>query len=237
MSDLTPLLLIPGLLCDAALWRNQINSLKDIAESHVADTTTADGIEGMASHILAKAPPRFALAGLSMGGYISLQIMRMAPERVLKLALIDTSARPDTPAQTARRRQTIELAQAGSGQFKGVTPQLMPNLIHPDRIHDEALVAQITEMAERVGRDAFLRQQTAIMGRIDSRPFLKDIRVPTLVIGGKQDSITPPAILYEISESIAGAQLHIIEDCGHTAPLEQPVAVNRLMRLWLHHIG
>ncbi|MDE1900521.1 MAG: alpha/beta fold hydrolase [Alphaproteobacteria bacterium] len=231
MSDRLPLIFVPGLLCDAALWQNQSNALKDLIDPVFADTTRHDDIAAIARDVLATAPRRFALAGLSMGGYVALEIMRQAPERVVKLALFNTSARADTPEQQEKRRLLIAMSKAG--QFKGVTPRLLPMLIHPDRIHDVALTGVVTAMAERVGRDAFFNQQTAIMNRIDSRAFLKDIRCPTLVVAGAQDALTPPELLREIAGGIAGARLEIIDHCGHLSPLEQPDAVTALLRGWI----
>jgi len=231
MPNHIPLILVPGLLCDAALWQNQINALKNMADCIVPDTTRHDNIAAIAGAVLAKAPPRFALAGLSMGGYVALEIMRQAPERVLKLALFDTSARADTLEQQERRRLLLVMSQAG--QFKGVTPRLLPLLIHHDRTHDTELTTLITSMAERVGREAFHNQQTAILNRSDSRAFLKDITCPTLVVGGKQDAITPPELLREIADGVKGSHMEIIDECGHLSPLERPDAVTGLMRQWL----
>jgi pimeloyl-ACP methyl ester carboxylesterase len=231
MTNPIPLLLIPGLLCDADLWQNQINHLKDIADITVANTTCPDNIKDIAARVLAFSPPQFALAGLSMGGYVSLEIMRQAPQRVLKLAIFDSSARADTPEQQKRRR--ILLAMSREGQFKGVTPRLLPLLIHPDRIADTALTTIISNMAERVGRAAFQNQQTAILNRIDSRPFLKRITCPTLIVGGVQDAISPPELLQELADGIVNSQLELIDRCGHLSTLEQPDQVNHLMYHWL----
>ncbi len=172
------LILLPGLLCDRALWAPQLEGLGDVADMSVADFTQADSMAAMAETVLRTAPSRFALAGLSMGGYVAFEIMRRAPERVERLALLDTSARPDTPEQTQARRDLIALAQ--QGDFKGVTPRLLPRWVHPSRVHDAALVETVTAMTRRVGRDAFIRQQTAIMNRPDSRPGLAAITCPTL---------------------------------------------------------
>jgi len=232
MPERTPLLFIPGLLCDAALWQNQINHLKDIADCTVADTTGHDSINAIAGDILRAAPPQFALAGLSMGGYVALEIMRQVPERVLKLAIFDSSARADTPEQQERRRLLSSMAY--TGQFKGVTPRLLARLIHPDRLNDAALTSTITAMTERVGREAFVRQQTATLNRIDSRPYLQNIACPTLVAGGRQDATTTPELFEEIAAGIVGSKLEIIEHCGHLSPLEQPEIVNALMRQWLY---
>ena len=117
-----------------------------------------------------------------------------------------------------------------AGQFKGVTPRLLPMLIHPDRLQDKELTGTITAMAERVGRDAFQNQQTAIINRIDSRPCLKNIRCPVQVIVGRQDALTPPEIMREIADGIPGARFDIIENCGHLSPLERPEEVTELMK-------
>jgi len=231
MVNKTPLLLLPGLLCDAALWRGQIDDLGDIATPLVADLSHDDSITAMAQSALAAAPPRFALAGLSMGGYVAQEIMRQAPERVLRLALLDTSSRPDTAEQSARRRGLIELAERG--EFKGVTPRLLPVFLHPDRLEDKPLTEAVMAMAERVGKDAFLREQRAIIGRIDSRPGLPAIKCPTLVVCGREDQLTPLELSEEITGLVRGARLEIVEHCGHLSTMERPWEVSVLLRQWL----
>jgi pimeloyl-ACP methyl ester carboxylesterase len=227
----TPLLLLPGLLNDAALWRRQLEDLADFATPIVGDLTRHQSIAAMATAMLAEMPDSFSLAGLSMGGYVAQEIMRQAPHRVLRLALLDTNARADTDAQRARRRGLIELA--GKGQFKGVTPRLLPQLLHPAHLADAALTATVMAMAERVGPAAFLRQQTAIMGRRDGRADLARVVCPALVLCGKQDLLTPPALHEEMAAAIPGARLVMIEQCGHLSALEQPAEVSAAMRLWL----
>jgi len=231
MPQLLPLILLPGLLCDEALWQNQSKSLETMAACQTADTTKFDRIDAIARDVLARAPPQFALAGLSMGGYVAFEIMRQAPERVLKLCLLDTSARPDTPDQANRRR--LLLAMSKAGQFKGVTPRLLPMLISKSRLEDQDLTSIITAMAERVGRDAFHNQQTAILNRIDSRPFLKDIRCPVQLIVGSEDELTPPDIMREVKDGIPQARYTIIQGSGHLTALEKPEEVNQLMREWI----
>jgi pimeloyl-ACP methyl ester carboxylesterase len=231
MSPRIPLLLLPCLICDAAVWHHQINALKDMADCRVADLSKYDRIEALADEALRLAPPKFALAAISMGGYVAFEIMRRAPERVLRLCLLDTSARADSPEQKARRK--LLMAMARSGQFKGVTPRLLPTLIHAQRRDDKDLTAIIMAMAERMGRDVFLRQQAAILNRIDSRPFLKAIHCKTQVIGGLEDELTPPELLREIAHAIPGARLDMIENCGHLSPLERPEEVTNIMRRWV----
>jgi pimeloyl-ACP methyl ester carboxylesterase len=231
MAQKIPLVLLPGLLCDAALWRAQVEGLGAVSEPLVVDLTQDDSLAGMARRTLAEAPPSFALAGLSMGGYVAQEIMRQAPERVAKLALLDTSARADTPEQMARRRGLIELSE--KGDFRGVTPRLLPLFIHPARHEDKPLTEVIMGMAERVGKEAFLRQQKAIMGRPDGREDLRRIACPTLVLCGRQDALTPLALHEEIAGLVPGAKLVVVEDCGHLSTLEKPVTVAAALRQWL----
>ena len=202
-----------------------------MAECRVADLTGHDRMDALARATLATAPEQFALAALSMGGYVAFEIMRQAPERVLKLCLLDTSARTDTPEQSERRRLLMDMSRAG--EFKGVTPRLLPLLIHPDRLLDTELVNTVMAMAERIGAEAFNRQQTAILHRIDSRPHLKTIRCPTQAIVGWQDTITPLEVVREIADGIPGARFDIVENCGHLSPLERPEEVTALMKKWL----
>lgn len=231
MSDRTPLALLPGLLCDEALWAHQMADLADLAESRVADFTSQDSVAAMAQSVLAAMPPRFALAALSMGGYVALEVMRQAPERVTRLALLDTKARPDTAEQTARRKALLDLA--ARGRFRGVTPRLLPLLIHPERAGETALTEAIFAMAERIGKAAFLRQQTAIMNRPDSLPTLVRIACPTLVLCGRQDALTPLDCHREMAAGIAGARLQVIENCGHLPPMELPEETSAALRRWL----
>ncbi len=232
MTERTPLALLPGLLCDAALWERQCRDLADVADCWVADFTTQDSVSAMAASVLAAMPPRFALAGLSMGGYVALEIIARAPERVERLALIDSRAGGDAPAERSRRRGLIELAQ--KGRFKGVTPRLLPQFVHPARLVDgDPLAAEVAAMTQRVGRDAFIRQQQAILGREDRRGLLPSVACPTLVLCGRQDQLTPLDFHSEIAEAVLNSSLVIIEDCGHLAPMERPDAVSAAMRRWL----
>ena len=225
------LVLIPGLLCDERLWAHQTKHLADIADCMVADITGAESIDELADNVLASAPDSFALAGLSMGGYVAHAIMRRAPGRVTRLALIDTSARPDTPEQLERRRQLIDMTRYG--KFRGVTDRLLPILVHEARLSETELTNEIKKMSEHIGSEAFTRQQNAIMGRPDSRPFLMEYGVPTMVMCGRQDALTPLEHAAEMAAAIPGSRLAVIEDCGHLSTMERPQAATALMRQWL----
>lgn len=233
MTDKTaePLVLVPGLLCSAALFAPQKSMLGTSRPVFVADHTRSDRLEAIARDILAVAPERFALAGLSMGGYIAMAIHRAAPGRVTRIAFLDTSARPDVPERIADRRRLMEIARTeGVRKVQGL---LLARLIHPSRMDEADLTAGILRMAEDVGLDAFLRQQEAIIARPDARPGLADIHCPALVLVGEQDLQTPPDIAAEIAAGIPGARLVRVPDCGHLSTLERPQAVNRALAEWL----
>ncbi|MCR9219619.1 MAG: alpha/beta hydrolase [Alphaproteobacteria bacterium] len=230
-DDRPPLILVPGLLLTERMWAHQTAHLADVAAPVVADTLQDDAIDAMAYRLLADAPPRFALAGLSMGGYVALAVMRKAPERVSKLALLDTQARNDAPEQTRRRRALLALSK--QGRFRGVTERLLPLLVHADRLGERALVEPIYAMAEAVGRDGFARQQAAVMNRPDARADLPRIACPTLVLCGREDALTPLDLSREMADAIPRARLAVIEECGHMSAMERPQAVTALMRDWL----
>src|SRR5262245_10182329 len=229
MLEPLPIVLIPGLNCSARLYADQIPVLWRPVT--VADHTRDDSMNAIAARILAAAPPRFAVAGLSMGGYLALAIMRQAPERVQKLALLDTSARPESPEQTARRKPQIALAQ--DGRFAEVPPLQFPFFVHRNRQGDDALRTRVRLMAEETGAEVFLRQQHALITRADARPLLATIKCPTLVLVGDGDELTPPALSRELADGIAGSRLVIVADCGHLSTMERPEAVNRALAEWM----
>ena len=233
----TTLLLLPGLLCDRALWAAQIEALSDVCDPWVADLTRDETMEGMARRVLEAAPARsFALAGFSMGGYVALEIMRQAPDRVMRLALLDTRARADGAEDGEWRLQMMQLAQSERG-FAPINARMLPLLVHPSRVNDSALVDAIRGMAERTGIPAYLRQQRAIMSRVDFRPVLTQVRCPTLVLCGRDDLLTPLALHVEIEGLVEGARLSILEQCGHMSTMERPHEVNMELRLWLSGPG
>lgn len=228
------LVLLPGLLNDARLWQHQAETLSSIARVVVADITRSDTIAGLAADVLEQAPDGpFVLAGLSMGGYVALEVMRQAPERVLALALLDTSARADTPKATAGRHTLMALAET---DFPAVTETLLPKLLHPAHVSAAAIADPVRAMAARIGKAAFVRQQRAIMARIDSRPSLHLIQCPTLILCGREDKVTPLEVHEEMQALIPGAILTVVEHCGHLSALEQPAAVSAALRKCLQEL-
>ncbi|HYM28974.1 MAG TPA: alpha/beta fold hydrolase [Steroidobacteraceae bacterium] len=231
MSEPLPIMLIPGLLLSPPLYAAQLPALWRLGPVTVATHHRDDSMAAIAQRILANAPPRFALVGLSMGGYISFEIMRQAPQRIARLALLDTMAVPDTPEVSSARRTQMALAEAG--RLDQVVDNLWPRLVHPGRQGDRALRAIIDAMAADVGSQGYLHQQRANITRPDSRPTLATIRCPTLVLVGDQDGLTPPERAVEIANGIAGARLVRVADCGHLSTLERPDEVTQALHGWL----
>jgi pimeloyl-ACP methyl ester carboxylesterase len=210
------LLFLPGLLEDAEAFRAIIEGLGARVTPSVADLTRSDTIAGIAGH--------------SMGGYVALEVMRQAPQRVERLALLCTNARPDSPESTENRRRLVALAER---DFPAVISTLTQKLLTPKHLGDARLTGTLSEMALGVGIEAFKRQQQAIIGRADSRPGLEDIGCPTAVVAGADDAIMPLEVVKELADGIPGARLTVIADCGHMATLEQPDRVLEALVPWL----
>jgi len=228
---MTPIVLVPGMLCSPEIFASQITALWPYGSVTVASTLEGETIAEMAAAILTAAPPRFALAGISMGGFIEFEIMRQAPERVIKLALLSTEARPDTPGQSAQRRTL--LAQVDTGNFETLLALALPAIVHPAHQEDSALREANVRMGLAVGIERWARQVEAVMARIDYRPSLPAISVPTLVLVGDSDTFTPPNRAEEMVAAIPGARLVVVPQCGHASTIEQPDAVNRALIEWI----
>lgn len=229
-SPQLPIVFVPGLLCDERLWRDQAAALADLAPTSIADVTQDDSVEFMAARLLSEAPARFRLVGLSMGGYVAFEVLRQARERVEALALFSTSAAPDAPERSAERAGALQSLSVG--RFAGVTDRLLPRLI--DEQHLTGPVGDdLKAMALRVGGDAFIRQQTAIQNRPDSRPLLAGLDMPTLVAVGDGDVLTPPSASVEIFRGLPRPKFHLFHRCGHLPAMEQPEKTTALLRGWL----
>ena len=233
MDNTMPILLVPGLVSSPRIYAPVVPALWRFGPVTVANHIRDDSMGAIARRVLAEAPPRFALAGHSMGGYIAFEIVRQAPERVAKLALINTQARSDTPEVTARRRSMI--VRARSGEYHAILDELFPGFVHPSRRDDAGLHRLVHDMGDDIGVDAFIRQQTAIMGRIDSRPTLAAIKCPTLVLTGDEDNTIPNSLSKEMADGIPGAKLTILSDCGHMTQPERPQATGEALTEWLRN--
>ena len=228
-----PILLVPGLVSSPRIYAPVIPALWRFGPVTVANHIRDGNIAVIARRILAEAPPRFVLAGHSMGGYIAFEIMRQAPDRVAKLALINTQARPDTPEATARRRALI--ARARDGGLHDVIDEMLPLLVHPSRAGEAALRQLFHDMADDVGAEGFINNQTAIMARADSRPTMATIKCPTLVLTGDRDMLIPNTLSKEMADGIVAAKLVIIPDCGHCPQPERPEATADALVEWLRN--
>jgi pimeloyl-ACP methyl ester carboxylesterase len=231
MDNTMPILLVPGLVSSPRIFAPVIPAMWRFGPVTVANHIRDDNMGAIARRILAEAPPRFALAGHSMGGYIAFEIMRQAPERVAKLALLNTSARPDTPETSTLRRG--QMARAQAGEFHAIFDELFPIFVHPSRRENAELRRLIHDMGDDLGVEAFIRQQSAVIGRADSRPTLATIKCPTLVLSGDEDNTVPNSLSVEMAEGIPGAKLTILNACGHLPQVEQTQATADALVEWL----
>jgi len=231
MDNSMPILLVPGLVSSSRIYGPVVPDLWRFGPVTVANHIRDGHMALIARRILAEAPPRFALAGHSMGGYIAFEIMRQAPERVARLALLNTQARPDTPEATARRRGMM--ARAKGGEYRAVLDELFSGFVHPSRREDASLRQLVHDMGGDVGVEGFVRQQEAIISRPDSRPILAAIRCPTLVLSGDEDNTIPNALSVEMANNLHNAKLVILPNCGHLPQVEQPEATADALADWL----
>ncbi|KAB8164515.1 alpha/beta fold hydrolase [Streptomyces sp. 3MP-14] len=224
-------LLLPGMLCSARLWQAQQEALSRHAETRVVELT-ADSVASMADQVLDLPYERFALGGLSLGGIVAMTVAHRAPERVSRLALLSTSARP--PRAEQRAGWDVLTERTVSGGFADITPKtLLPQLVHPARVREPALAGTVVRMADEVGPEVFLRQLSAQRSRTDLRGAVRELRCPTLVVAGADDALAPVAAHEEIAALVPGARLAVVPDSGHLTPLERPAEVTELLTGWL----
>ncbi|MBW6526359.1 alpha/beta hydrolase [Sphingomonas sp. RHCKR7] len=210
-----PLVLLPAMGCDGQLWARQVTDLAELAHPELGDLTVDDTLEAMAARVLAHAPPRIAVAGVSLGGYVALEMIRQAPDRVARLALFGTRGSMQMRPRSVREQGLLATAPHAD-------PTLTPIVSGP-----------VQAMAERVGAATFERQQRALLARPDIAPAIAAVRVPTLVAVGDRDRICLPEDARSLAERIPGARFHTIRQCGHLAPMERPGEVTMLLREWL----
>ncbi len=230
MSARKVLVLIPGSLNDARVWDAQAAGLAAHAEIRIADITSQESTVAMAGAVLAGAPQRFALAGFSLGGYVALEVLRVAAHRLTGLALISSSARPENPDAVPGREKMIALAQKG---FPRMLAGMRPFMLAAVNVGNANLNSRLDEMMVAVGPATFVRQSRAVIGRADSRALLADISCPTLIACGREDRVTPPALSEEMAAAIPNARLELIDNAAHMLPMEAPETLTRLLRHWL----
>lgn len=229
-QDFTPIF-IPGLICSADLFAAQMVGLDHPVAPRIADTLGRDSLAGMAAAALDSTDGMVVPVGLSMGGYVALEMVRQAPERVKGVGLLSTAYGTDTDERRAQREATIRMAQSDS--FRGVTRHLLKSFLSPAAMQDDALVARVIAMAESVGRENFVRQQQAIMARRGQADTLRGLQVPALVLCGSLDTLTPPHISEEMAALAPDAELVILEDVGHLSTMEAPDAVTASLNAFL----
>ncbi|SEG85668.1 alpha/beta fold hydrolase [Marinobacterium lutimaris] len=233
---LPQMMLLPGLMCDGAVWTEQVKALAPMIDCQIADYGMADSIEAMADLVLASAPQRFVLAGHSMGGRVALEVCRKAPERVSHLILMDTGYKPRAAGEAGDKEQAGRFALLNKAREEGMRvmgQQWVQGMVHPERLDDQALVEEILAMIERKTPEIFAAQINALLNRPDATPVLESLSCPTLLLCGRQDSWSPLERHEEMAELVANAQLGAIEDAGHMSTMERPDEVSAAIKQWL----
>ncbi len=228
---MTPLVLLPGHMCDARMWAPQVAALSGTRTLHLPAVASADSMAALAAEVLAHAPPRFALAGLSMGGILAMEVLRQAPARVERLALLDTNPLPEADAVRADR--TTRMARVEAGDLDGVVMTEMKPLYLADGPRRTDILDLCLDMARSLGPEAFLHQSRALMDRPDQQATLAAFRGPALVLMGAEDRLCPRDRHELMVSLMPQAEFVVIDGAGHLPPLEQPDHTNAALRRWL----
>ena len=231
-----PLMLLPGLMCDHTVWQPLLPWLTQDRPCTVVDHGNANTLEQMAQQLLQDAPPHMVLAGHSMGGRVALEVLRLAPERVKGVALLDTGYLPKPLGAAGEDEANKRFRLLNMAQEKGVramAQEWVQGMVHPDRLADIELIERILAMFERKTADIFANQINALLTRPDGSDVLRALRVPTLLQCGKQDTWSPPVQHADMQTLATHAVLDVIDDAGHMAPMERPEAVAASMLRWL----
>jgi pimeloyl-ACP methyl ester carboxylesterase len=231
MADKTVLFLIPGLLCDEYIWRHQVAGLAHIADVRIPDITGFSSIEAMANHILHDAPTAFSLVGHSMGARVALEMYRAAPERIEKMALLDTGTHPIRPGEREKRMDLLHLARQDG--MRALAAQWLPPMVSHELAPDSIIMADLFSMVERMTPEIFETQIIALLGRRDAAEVLPLIHCPLLVGVGRQDVWSPPSQHEDIVAAVPHSRYVIFENSGHMSPVEAPEAVTAALCGWL----
>ena len=229
---MAPLLLLPGLSNTPEIWDDVRAQLPVGIVCHALENATLEDIDAIADEILARAPPRFALAGFSFGGYVSLAIAAKAMDRIERIALIATGANADSPEAAANRKRLIEIAQT---DYPSIDGRMTKFVLHPDRVEDAAIHDKRARMLREYGASRYIAQQRAAIARPARDAVLASIRVPTLIAVGREDKVTPLAQHEEMARRVPAAELVVFEHCGHLAPLEAPAELAQALTKWMTH--
>jgi len=231
MMQAAPLYLLPGLICNEHIWAAQLRALVDFELVAVPGYDNDRSLVTMAARVLASAPAKISLVGHSMGGRVALEMFRMAPDRIERLALLDTGVHPLKAGEEDKRMALLEI-----GRQKGMEALVdlwLPPMVHPDRRSDDSFMAPLRRMCVSAGIQQFEDQTIALLGRTDQRPLLSEIKCPTLVAVGSEDVWSPVSQHREIAAEIQDAEIVIFEGAGHMAPAEEPDQVSEALRQWL----
>lgn len=228
----TSLVMLPGMMCDQRMWAAQLAALSGQVDISVGDITGFESMAEIAASVLEQAPEKFALAGLSMGGIVAMEMWRQQPQRIQRLALLDTNFRADAPhRQEMRDRQILEARQGNLQTL--LCDELKPNYLALEHRDNLQLLDELLQMGMDLGEEVFVRQSLALRNRIDSSASLATINCPTLILCGDEDLLCPPEIHREMAALIKGARLDVVPSCGHLSTMEQSDYVNAALSDWL----
>ena len=230
MTTRSTVVLVPGMLNDDDLWRDQVVALKDCHDVLIADITGSDRLDVLARTVLDQAPERFSLAGFSLGGYVAQEIVRMASGRVQRLALLDTSCRSETPERRQRRRDMDQMARL-PGRFHGFGDGMVRRYLGSAHADDPVLTLRVRAMTERLGAEVFLRQNA--IERLDGEDVIRGFEGPLLVLCGQEDVVTSPEEHREMAAMAQDSELVVLGGCGHLTPLEAPDDVSTALLRWM----
>lgn len=231
-----PLVCVPGLMCDHTVWEPLFPYLSSTSATHVVDHGHADSLEQMAVQLLKDAPAEFLIAGHSMGARVALEVVRLAPERIAGVALLDTGYLPKASGTAGEEEVGKRLKLLHKAQTQGVRAmahEWVQGMVHPDRLADEALIERILTMFERKDAEIFAKQIHALIHRPDATKVLSSLQVPTLILCGQQDAWSPPSQHEAMHQLAPQAVLEVIAHAGHMAPMEMPSEVAAAMLRWL----